>query len=574
MGSASGDAVLSTQMSSGINFNDPYYLSNGDHPGMQLGNHILTGSNFLNWSRTKWIRNDYMVMSWLLNSMDKNLVESFMFVNSSCQLWNELVERFGHTTAPRLFELHRSLTSTQQDNSSIAEYFGRLKAIWDQLQILEGFPDCTCGAMKNCTCGMLKKILETDQRNKLMQLLSGLNRSYDPVITNMLSADPLPHVHKAYHTLQQVEQQNKLNDVKVNIPELSALHVAKTFPKHVFQNFKKDFKKQRSDVVCNYCKKKGHSIDQCFQLNGFPDWWNKDKVSSTNSNESGSRFAANISSVGDEILGKAPEYGDSSGSVASGSVDPVMASALYHEVLKMMRSGDSSVQDNPLSAAVNFAVKVSLPDGTVNLVKHVGNVSLNQIVTLENVFYIPQFKHNLLSVGRLLDKNKLLAVFESDSCYFQDLATKQVVAGGTRDQNMENCNAAPFPMSKGLRLNMDNGDLLGDPEVYRRLIGKLLYLNMSRPGISYVLFILLRIHVFMRKLNMRGKSQKIDVHYIREQVQSGFIQLKHVRSVLQLADIMTKPLGSDQHRFLSSKIGLVNNAPIQEWPGISQLAHS
>ncbi|XP_021767835.1 uncharacterized protein LOC110732199 [Chenopodium quinoa] len=273
-----------------------------------------------------------------------------------------------------------------------------------------------------------------------------------------------------------------------------------------------------------------------------------------------------------------------------------------------------------------------------------------------------------------------------------------------RDQNMENCNAAPFPMSKGLRLNMDNGDLLGDPEVYRRLIGKLLYLNMSRPGISYVVqqisqflgaprkphfdaalhvlrylkgslnfglfyptnsdFVLTgyndadwgtcsdsgrsltgycvflgnsliswktkkqkvvskssteaeyrsmshtadeliwlerllaelditiptpltlycdnvsAIHIaenpcFHEKTkHMRGKSQKIDVHYIREQVQYGFIQLKHVRSVLQLADIMTKPLGSDQHRFLSSKIGLVNNAPIQEWPGISQLAHS
>lgn len=35
-----------------INFNDPYYLSNGDHLGMQLGNHVFTDSNFINWSRT------------------------------------------------------------------------------------------------------------------------------------------------------------------------------------------------------------------------------------------------------------------------------------------------------------------------------------------------------------------------------------------------------------------------------------------------------------------------------------------------------------------------------------------
>lgn len=34
----------------------------------------------------KWLRNDYMIMSWLLNSMDKVWAESFLFVNSSAQL--------------------------------------------------------------------------------------------------------------------------------------------------------------------------------------------------------------------------------------------------------------------------------------------------------------------------------------------------------------------------------------------------------------------------------------------------------------------------------------------------------
>lgn len=213
-----------------INFNDPYYLSNLDHPGMQLGNHILSGSNYLNWCRTvrmalfarnklqfvddtlpmpsiksldyqKWIRNDYMVISWILNSMDKVLSKSFMFVDSSSRLWKELAERFGQTIAPRLFELYQSLTSTYQNELSIAEYYGKLKTIWDQLQILEGFPECTCGVLKNCSCGILRKIVENDQRNKLTQLLSGLTKEYDQVTKNILSTDPLPTVHKAYYIL-------------------------------------------------------------------------------------------------------------------------------------------------------------------------------------------------------------------------------------------------------------------------------------------------------------------------------------------------------------------------------------
>lgn len=66
--------------------------------------------------------------------------------------------------------------------------------------------------------------------------------------------------------------------------------------------------------------------------------------------------------------------------------------------------------------------------------------------------------------------------------------------------------------------------------------------------------------------HIRGKHQKLDIHYVRELVQSGFVQCKHVKSALQLADIVTKPLGADQHRFLSSKLGLVNHMLVQDWP--------
>ena len=42
-----------------------------------------------------------------------------------------------------------------------------------------------------------------------------------------------------------------------------------------------------------------------------------------------------------------------------------------------------------------------------------------------------------------------------------------------------------FPMEQHLRLSRDDGSLLLDLTVYRRLIGKLLYLTLTRPDISY-----------------------------------------------------------------------------------------
>ncbi|XP_074304680.1 uncharacterized protein LOC141639457 [Silene latifolia] len=54
-----------------------------------------------------------------------------------------------------------------------------------------------------------------------------------------------------------------------------------------------------------------------------------------------------------------------------------------------------------------------------------------------------------------------------------------------KDAGYENCKAASFPMQKGLKLTVDQGPLLPDPEVYRRLIGRLLYLSLTRPDIAY-----------------------------------------------------------------------------------------
>ena len=250
------------------------------------------------------------------------------------------------------------------------------------------------------------------------------------------------------------------------------------------------------------------------------------------------------------------------------------------------------------------------------------------------------------------------------------LNQRKYVLDMLKDTNMEFCKSTAFPFPKGLKLNHTDGEQLPDPEVYRRMVGKLLYLNMTRPGISYVvqqlsqflsdprvphmkatmhvlrylkgtigygLFyahnvdfqlvaysdadwgncptsgrsltgycvflgpsliswktkkqkvvskssaeaeyrsmshttselvwlegLLQDLNVFVPQpinlycdntaaqhiaenpvLHERTKHIKLDVHYVRENVQTGFIKLHHVSSAQQLADIMTKALGAD-----------------------------
>lgn len=64
-------------------------------------------------------------------------------------------------------------------------------------------------------------------------------------------------------------------------------------------------------------------------------------------------------------------------------------------------------------------------------------------------------------------------------------------------------------------------------------------------------------------LHERTKHLKLDCFYVRENIEDGFISTHHIKSSLQLADIMTKSLPEQQHQFLSLKLGLVPYTQVQ-----------
>lgn len=43
------------------------------------------------------------------------------------------------------------------------------------------------------------------------------------------------------------------------------------------------------------------------------------------------------------------------------------------------------------------------------------------------------------------------------------------------------------PMAKGTKLTKDQGTTLSDPEIYRRLVGRIIYLTTTRLDLSYAI---------------------------------------------------------------------------------------
>ncbi|XP_043809629.1 uncharacterized protein LOC122722589 [Manihot esculenta] len=271
------------------NLGDPLTLQSSDHPGMVLVSAPLVGTNFRSWHRAirialgakqklefiegtvtvpdkesdsyeQWKRCDFMVTSWILNSISRELVDGFIYTASARDLWLEITERFGECNGTMIYELRRKISLISQDNASASVYFTKLKGLWDELGSMETLPPCTCGASK--------AIDELNNRNRLMQFLMGLNDAYGTVRDQILGMDPLPSVNKAYSMVLKFESQKDiLGSINGNTEPLVLMN--RTQKQYQGRQKRPDQKKGH----CSYCDMDGHVREGCFKLIGYPEWF-------------------------------------------------------------------------------------------------------------------------------------------------------------------------------------------------------------------------------------------------------------------------------------------------------------
>lgn len=442
-----------------------------------------------------WTRCNNMVLSWIINSVSKEIAASVISVDSAEIMWNDLRDRFSQQNGPRIFQIQKAISAMSQEDKSVSGYFTALKGLWDELLIYRPLPVCLCG---KCSCGVLKTLTDYHHQEYVLQFLMGLNESYSHVKGQILLMDPLPPINKVFSLVVQHERQKEISDslsmVSMNnnasalftkgpsiSPSPSSYHRPTASSSNPRNGKPNTMRKDRP--TCTHCGVYGHTMEKCYRLHGFPPGFkftkgqpnaehhsahqvseadsstgvlpiiqeqiqqlfaliksnnNPDVVSSVNQvTVPSNRLVANM--TGNFFACPASLHNSSHHSVFSSISTFQVASRLVNHPWII----DTGATDH-MVCSLSFLTTVTaisskfvkLPNGQFASVTHIGTVRISASLILTDVLCVPSFSFNLISASKLTKFFSCCLIFLADYCFIQNLLTWKMIGVGRENDGL------------------------------------------------------------------------------------------------------------------------------------------
>ena len=207
----------------------------------------------------KWVMEEEFVFAWLSDSIAPEQVARLISYDTSRKLW-EAIKR-SHSKQgdkAKIIDLIIKSYTLKQEDGDILTYSNKLRDIHTELD--HCYPQST---------DLIARAREAT--NRLCQLLQGLRPEFEMLRSQLYNREEEPTFDKAVTKLMQEE--SRLQTLKGAI-EGNAYFTKGQWntgqPQGQYLRRSESEKGNRSDIVCNYCKRTGHTKDKCWKLHGLP----------------------------------------------------------------------------------------------------------------------------------------------------------------------------------------------------------------------------------------------------------------------------------------------------------------
>ncbi|XP_012840356.1 PREDICTED: uncharacterized protein LOC105960698 [Erythranthe guttata] len=390
-----------------------------------------------------------MLIAWFFNTIEPTLRSTITYRETAQELWEDLQLRFAVANGPKINHLKTELGNCKQRGHSVAEYFGKMKMLWDEINDYEPIFTCNCGG---CKCQITQQLRARRDDEQVHQFFMGLEDSmFGTVRSTILNLDPLPNLNRVYAMIMTEEQHRTVarnKDDRIDVVAYLAQSKVQGGP-----NVTRD-----KSELCNHCGRAGHDETRCFQVVGYPDWWgdrpkglgrggSKGSVRGGGCGRGIARAHAAQTTLGKGSTSSLTDADKGDLSILTSEQWATLRNLLNDQKLTFTDKQTGKICDqwiidsgasHHMTGCDDLLTKshdvhnypVGLPNGAEIVATKEGTTVLGEQIKLNNVLFVPNLNCNLLSVGQFLNETNSVITLTKKMCVIQDCTMRTVIGVG------------------------------------------------------------------------------------------------------------------------------------------------
>lgn len=243
----------------------------------------------------KWEQEDQLVFTWLIDNIEDSLVSNASRYPTAKGLWDGLAITYGSGSDNiQVFDFHRQANSIRQGDQPLDECWRKLQDLWMLIDIKEPNPmECEKD---------INVFNRRVQEHRLYQLLTVVSDKYSSLKRDLLKREPLPSAEVAYNEIRRSDVRDGVllehppsvlpsQGVGFELTTKGPVHRSKgpgdliKIPQGrgkgrgtTSQSGYPSSREEKNNLICSHCGQRRHTVEQCFKLHGFPDWWETHKA--------------------------------------------------------------------------------------------------------------------------------------------------------------------------------------------------------------------------------------------------------------------------------------------------------
>ena len=242
----------------------------------------------------KWYSDNQKVKRWLSMSMSPEIMKQYIRLPTTRDIWKALSKAFyDGADELQVFTLNQRVFSAKQNGRPLSIYYGELTEIFSELDHRDKVI-----MVDETDIASYQKLL---QRQRMHIFLAGFEGDFEQVRGEILRKDPILELEECYALVHREDVRRGVMNGQLENSEALAMVTRNRSNQNWSPQHQQDQKRpihpktanggDKSSYKCTHCDQTGHTKSRCYELVGYPEWWDHSRDSRKNNSKKASTAA-------------------------------------------------------------------------------------------------------------------------------------------------------------------------------------------------------------------------------------------------------------------------------------------